>query len=87
MAKLIRANGEVVEIEPKDKDSFTLDEMQGYVNGWIEVVYLASGDVMVVNEEGKLNGLPINEIATAVYGNIHDTIVGDVMIINRNQIK
>lgn len=86
MAKLIRANGEVVEIEPKDKDSFTLDEMQGYVNGWIEVVYLASGDVMVVNEEGKLNGLPINEKATELYGSI-DTIVGDVMIINRNQIK
>jgi len=86
MAKLIRANGEVVEIEPKDKDSFTLDEMQGYVNGWIEVVYLASGDVMVVNEEGKLDGLPINEKATELYGSI-DTIVGDVMIINRNQIK
>ena len=86
MAKLIRANGEVVEIEPKDKDSFTLDEMQRYVNGWIEVVYLASGDVMVVNEEGKLNELPINEKATELYGSI-DTIVGDVMIINRNQIK
>ena len=86
MAKLIRANGEIIEIEPTDRNSFTLKEMNEYVGGWIEVIYLASDKVMVLNEEGKLIGLPTNETATDIYGN-YDTIVGDVMIIDRNQIK
>lgn len=86
MAQLIRANGDIKEIEPADRNSFTLKEMQEYVGGWIEVIYLASGEIMVLNEEGKLIELPINEKATELYGS-YDVIVGDVMVITKNQIK
>ena len=87
MAKLIKANGDIIEIEPKDKNSFTLKEMQDYVGGWIEVIYLSSGEMMVLNEHGKINDLPINQKATEIYGSREDYIAGNVMIINRNQIK
>ena len=39
--------------------------------------------ILVVNEEGKLNDLPINEIATSfVLPIMKDIIVGDVLLIN-----
>ena len=42
-----------------------LEEMQALVSGLIQVV--SSGDYcMVLNEEGKLQNLPINEIATVI---------------------
>ncbi len=40
----------------------TLDKLQELVGGWIETVFLPHNIFMIVNEEGKLNGLPINFI-------------------------
>jgi hypothetical protein len=83
MAHLIKQNGEVTQVEPKQGDEFTLEELQGYVDGYIEFVYLGD-DIAVVNEEGLLKGLAINNRASAVVG---QTLVGDVLIVNRNQIN
>lgn len=38
----------------------TLEELQGYVGGYIEVWPLAPGAVIICNEEGKLLGRPFN---------------------------
>lgn len=38
----------------------TLEELQGIVGGYIEVVRFASDCVIICNEEGKLYGLPHN---------------------------
>ena len=84
MAKIIKTNGEVLEVEPKNGTDFSLEEMQAIVGGYIEIVSLGD-DLMVVNEEGKLIGLPINDVATAMITN--DIIVGDVLICKNNQIK
>lgn len=66
---------------------FALDELQEAVGGYIEIVGARVGDVplvMVLNEEGKLAGLPVNHMATAVAHCLQmistdDWIAGDVL--------
>jgi hypothetical protein len=81
MAFWIKANGTVQEVKPPVGAAFTLGELQGMVGGYIEIVRTHTGDFMVLNEEGKLQGLPINEVATERYQyGTHDPVVGDVVI-------
>lgn len=86
-AKLIRTNGTVEAVEPKNGTDFTLEELREFVGGCIELLYPPSqaGAVLVVNEEGRLRGLPLNEVASAAYG--HDFIVGDALLCHTNQIR
>lgn len=63
--------------------------MRDAVGGYIEFVRLRGefeGYGLYVNEEGKLNGLPINDIATAVwemsFGIYTDIIVGNAVIVS-----
>ena len=63
-------------------------ELQGAVGGFIECVTLSRlGGDLIINEEGKLQGLPINERASFLAHNwapLHpgDRIVGDALIIS-----
>lgn len=50
----------------------TLEALQSEVSGYIEVVHVGSGILLVLNEEGKLEGLEPN------FNLGHDTIVGNV---------
>lgn len=58
--------------------------MQDYVGGNIELVRLKHSNEMYVNEEGKLNDLPINWTATKIFeescGFMSDVIVGNVLL-------
>ena len=88
MAKLMKASGDVIDVQPKNAgEPFTLEELKGFVGGWIECVYLPNGkQVIVVNEEGKLMNLPYNAIATETMAlafqpnRINDFIVGDALL-------
>ena len=87
MATLIKTNGEETNVTPQNKTDFKLDELQNYVGGIIEIVRTKDNKMMVINEEGKINELPMNEKATDLY--IHsdfDFIVGDVLICDENEI-
>ena len=87
MATLIKSNGEETNILPQNKTDFKLDELQNYVGGLIQIVKTKDGRTMVINEEGKINELPINYKATEMYKyNVFDFIVGDVLICNENEI-
>ena len=70
----------------------TLKEMQKFVGGYIEIVTSASGqEDIVLNEEGKLRGLPMNMVATTFWlgedwnddtsAMQNDFIVGNAMIL------
>ena len=90
MAAIITTNGEVKSITPKNGTDFQLDELQGIVGGYIEIVSLWTGGIMCLDEEGKLKGKDINIKATEIYrkGRItKDFVVGDVLICDSNQIK
>ena len=83
-AFIYQANGEIIPIMPKDGKFFSLKEMQSIVDGHIEIVYLQDGRLMIVNEEGKLDGLNPNPEATKLY--MHDYIVGDVLVTPREYV-
>lgn len=91
MATIIKTSGEVINIEPKNGKYFSLSELQTIVSGYIEIVNLYDGRLMVVNEEGKLNNLCINHQATGIFNaafpNTIDVIVGDVLICSKKQIR
>ena len=88
-AKLIKSNGNVSEVEPKNGINFSLEELQQFVGGYIEIVPIKNGRFMVVNEEGKLSNLPFNLLASAEYNEIvrGDSIVGDALICPSSMIK
>jgi len=72
-AMILRADGTHEEIQPANGTNFQLSELQRIVGAgappgchWIEIVQTKDGRIMVINEEGKLYGLPRNEAATAL---------------------
>jgi hypothetical protein len=81
-AIVIKTSGEIVEVDLKASDE--LEALQSAVGGWIEAVDLAENLTMWVNEEGKINGLELNSIATALFDkyfeNNFDVIVGDIVL-------
>ena len=67
MARLYKTNGEVIEVSPKNNRDFTLEELQNFVEGNIEIINLTTEKILIVNEEGKINKLPFNELATELW--------------------
>ena len=49
-----------VKLEP------TLKEAQAYVGGYVEGIHFPNGDYLIVNEEGKLMGLPLKRTSIKV---------------------
>ena len=84
----IRPSGEISTCPCGDDGSITLEEMQEAVGGYIEVVRSAFDRlVMIVNEEGKLRGLPYNPTATAIMGVgglPGDYIVGTALLVSES---
>jgi len=54
-----------VKLEP------TLKEAQAFVGGYVEGISMPNGDYLIVNEEGKLKGLPFNEQAAGIRNDIN----------------
>jgi hypothetical protein len=72
-----------------DENCSMLEGLQTAVGGYIEVVYplrLPKGFTMIINEEGKLKGLPLNEVASWLYNRNYpqDFIVGPAVIVREN---
>lgn len=88
-AKIIKADG--------TEEDFTfegefpgLEAMQKAVGGYIEVIAIGESKVMVLNEEGKLEGLPENDKATTMTRGIlspFDVVVGDVIIMDEKLMQ
>ena len=65
---------EIVETE------HNLETLQSYVEGNIEIVQLGDTDVnIIVNEEGKIKGLPINKMLLHD-GRLVDFLAGNILI-------
>lgn len=90
-SRWIKADGSQRIVVPENGKEFQLKEMQKFVGGLIEIVPLGHGMIMVLNEEGKLNELPFNELATRLFLNClpgrNDFIVGDVLVCHQNLVK
>ena len=72
----------VKEIQSK-KDDPSLSDAQKFVGGWVEVVQVNDG-ILIIDEEGKLKDKPVNEVASKMYADKYgdaDIIVGDASYI------
>ena len=49
------------------KDEPNLKAAQDFVGGYVEGITFPNGDYLIINEEGKLMGLPLNPEATALW--------------------
>jgi hypothetical protein len=76
MATYIIAGEQPKTLNPENGTTFTLEELQKAVGGYIEVIHLADGRVMVLNEEGRLHGLPFNANATRVLSDVGSYVFG-----------
>jgi len=87
-AQLVSTNGDVKSVKPKNNKTFSLKELQSYVDGYIQIVKTRDDRLMIMNEEGRNNNLPYNEIATSlyIYGS-HDVVVGDVLVTDKELIS
>ena len=74
----------------KPKERPTLQELQKLVGGYIEIFHSPDGkQQIIVNEEGKMQRLPVNYEATAIWLGTsvekalayHDVLVGDAVIL------
>jgi len=82
--------GEKKDILPKSGKTFSLEELQEFVGGYIEMLYLEEGKyIMVVNEEGKYMTPQKNEQATRIAsGTIdpEDYIAGNALVVHKSFI-
>ena len=54
------------------KDEPKYAEVKEFVGGMVEAVTFPNGDLLLLNEEGKLMGLPLNLEATAIWRETFD---------------
>ena len=95
----LKANttAEEFKIIEDNKDEPDLKTAQDFVGGMVECITFPNGDVLIVNEEGKLMGLPLNPEATALW-RAHftkdkymfghdDFVVGPAMVITKDALN
>ena len=80
-----------VKLEPTHK------EAQAFVGGYVEGISMPNGDYLIVNEEGKLKGLPFNEEASKLWKDTFDNdnfitgrddfVVGNAILIKKTALK
>lgn len=91
-AILFETTGGAQGVLPANGTDFSLEELQGFVGGYIEVVHITENVIMVVNEEGKAQRLEPNGMATVLakaHGAIfpHDYIAGNALMCPSDMVK
>jgi len=79
---LIPVNGEP-EVVELDGATVPYDALVENIEGWLECVTVDDDKTMWVDEEGKLNGLPVNHQATLLWEQSYgftDVIVGPAVV-------
>ena len=79
------------------KDEPTLESAQAFVGGYVEGIPFPNGDYLIVNEEGKLIGLEVNEKATKLWRDTFDNdnyitgrkdwVAGPAILIKKDALK
>ncbi len=65
-------------------ETYTLEEMQSLVGGYVEIVQLWGGShYLLLNEEGRLKNLPVNKLASALLG---FEVRGSVAVVSAEEV-
>jgi len=93
----INTNETEFKIIKDKKDEPDLQSAQLFVGGMVECVTFPNGDLLLLNEEGKLMGLPLNPEATALWRShftkethafgYDDFVVGPAMVIQKDALN
>ena len=95
----IKANTEASEFKiiADKKDEPKYEEVSKFVGGMVECITFPNGDLLLINEEGKLINLPLNPEATALWRATFtkdkylfghdDFVVGPAILIKANALK
>lgn len=91
MAKLFTAlDSDKIDVKPENGKTFKLKELYKIIDcTMVEFIYI-DNYIMIIDEEGKLNNKPVNDVATYYFRKhkkIHDIIVGNALICNRDEIN
>jgi len=90
MATLLNVDGSRQIVHPASPPHFTLEELQTLVGGYIEVVSLEQGKMLIINEDGKFIDMEYNEQATKRaqgYLFLGDYIVGPAVEISEQEMS
>jgi hypothetical protein len=86
MARFIKSDGIDMELVPEKGTQFTLVELQTLVGGLIEKAPTKDGRIIIMNEEGRLHKLPLNNKASSLCNHV-DFIVGDVLVCDKSELR
>ena len=96
MTKEIKNTAKLQIIEDS-KHEPNLKAAQEFVGGYVEGITFPNGDYLIINEEGKLIGLPINKEATKLWRatftkdkyafGYDDFVVGPAILIKKDALK
>ncbi len=97
MENKINTDAAEFKIIEDSKDEPDLKAAQDCVGGYVEGIPFPNGDYLIVNEEGKLKGLPLNPEATALWKATFDNdnfitgrndfVVGPAILIKKAALK
>ena len=82
MAELFEVGHTMRKVEPENGDTFTLEELQKHIDGYVEMIPV-DGKFLIVDEEGRYKGSPINVNASAIYG---EGLVGNVLVCSAEEL-
>ena len=96
MTKEIKNTAKLQIIEDS-KHEPDLKAAQEFVGGYVEGITFPNGDYLIINEEGKLKGLPYNPEASALWKATFDNdnyitgrkdfVVGPAILIKKHALK
>ena len=89
-AKIIYTDKGAEDYTPNNGSTFELEELQEVVGGYIEIVRLNDGRIIIVNEDGLSLNLPVNIEATNILRRDHSTteyIVGNAIVCDADMIE
>jgi hypothetical protein len=79
VTKLIKADGSATVDFPREEGETYLQWWQRGVGGLIEPVYMDGGDVILVNENGIAEGLPVNRRAS-IYARLNADVIYEYVL-------
>ena len=89
-AKIIYTDKEAEDYTPKNGKTFGKTEMCGIVEGFIDIIRLNDGRVIIVDEEGKSKNKAVNIPATNILRRDHfttDYIVGTAIVCDADMVE
>ena len=71
-AEQVNTTAQEFKIITDKKNEPKYPEVKEFVGGMVEAVHFPNGDLLLLNEEGKLMGLPLNEKASKLWSETFD---------------